>query len=211
MLIVFAGLSLSACEARVEDPTPETEPIQEIEEPEPLEDRSDSVRVIDDERSLENRIRDASIASRIRLALVEDPELRTFDFEPVVVSGRVRLRGTVLTASQRNQAGEVARRVENVREVINEVVATEAPLIVEQTDSEKGTPSAVERGDATGDGADATAEPAQETPTATYHTVRSGESLWVIARRYGVSVEQVQRLNNLGSSSIKPGQRLRIK
>ncbi|MEM7054650.1 MAG: LysM peptidoglycan-binding domain-containing protein, partial [Pseudomonadota bacterium] len=43
------------------------------------------------------------------------------------------------------------------------------------------------------------------------HRVRSGESLWVIARRYGVSVADLQRMNNLGSNSmIRPGQRLTI-
>ncbi|MEE4637767.1 MAG: LysM peptidoglycan-binding domain-containing protein [Wenzhouxiangella sp.] len=43
------------------------------------------------------------------------------------------------------------------------------------------------------------------------HQVRPGESLWVIARRYSVSVEDVQRWNGLGARSlIRPGQRLVI-
>lgn len=43
------------------------------------------------------------------------------------------------------------------------------------------------------------------------HQVRPGESLWVIARRYSVSVEDVQRWNSLGQRSlIRPGQRLVI-
>mgnify|MGYP005845189173 CR=1 FL=1 len=43
------------------------------------------------------------------------------------------------------------------------------------------------------------------------HRVRSGESLWVIARRYGVSVGDLQRMNGLGGSTmIRPGQRLVI-
>jgi membrane-bound lytic murein transglycosylase D len=43
------------------------------------------------------------------------------------------------------------------------------------------------------------------------HRVRPGESLWVIARRYSVSVEDVQRWNGLGARSlIRPGQRLVI-
>lgn len=41
------------------------------------------------------------------------------------------------------------------------------------------------------------------------HSVRPGESLWVIARRYGVSVGDLQRMNGLGRNSlIRPGQRL---
>ncbi len=43
------------------------------------------------------------------------------------------------------------------------------------------------------------------------HQVRPGESLWVIARRYSVSVADLQRWNNLGQSNmIRPGQRLVI-
>jgi|SRR6056297_91827 len=43
------------------------------------------------------------------------------------------------------------------------------------------------------------------------HRVRSGESLWVIARRYGLSVRELQRMNSMGSNDlIRPGQRLVI-
>jgi len=43
------------------------------------------------------------------------------------------------------------------------------------------------------------------------HVVRPGESLWVIARQYSVSVADIQRLNGLGQRSlIRPGQRLQI-
>ncbi len=45
-----------------------------------------------------------------------------------------------------------------------------------------------------------------------HHRVRPGESLWVIARRYSVSVNDLQRWNNLGQSTmIRPGQRLSIR
>ncbi|MDD4373369.1 MAG: LysM peptidoglycan-binding domain-containing protein [Bacteroidales bacterium] len=44
------------------------------------------------------------------------------------------------------------------------------------------------------------------------HTVRSGDTLWDIAREYdGVSVDQIRRLNKLGNTArIKPGQKLKI-
>lgn len=44
------------------------------------------------------------------------------------------------------------------------------------------------------------------------HTVRSGDTLWDIAREYdGVTVDQIKKLNKLGSKSrIKPGQKLKI-
>jgi len=43
------------------------------------------------------------------------------------------------------------------------------------------------------------------------HVVRSGETLWDIARRYGTQVEDLMALNHLGHSDwIKPGQRLQV-
>ena len=44
----------------------------------------------------------------------------------------------------------------------------------------------------------------------TYHKVKSGESLGVIAKRYGTTVESIKKLNNLTSSNIVVGQRLKI-
>jgi membrane-bound lytic murein transglycosylase D len=42
------------------------------------------------------------------------------------------------------------------------------------------------------------------------YTVRAGDSLWVISQKHSLSVEQIKRLNNLNSNSIKPGQKLII-
>jgi LysM repeat protein len=43
------------------------------------------------------------------------------------------------------------------------------------------------------------------------HTVRRGESLYSIARRYNTTVAKLQQDNNLGSNLIKPGQKLQIR
>ena len=42
------------------------------------------------------------------------------------------------------------------------------------------------------------------------HTVAAGESLWRIASRYGVTIEQILEANDLDSEVIRPGQRLEI-
>lgn len=48
--------------------------------------------------------------------------------------------------------------------------------------------------------------------TVVYHTVRSGDMLGRIAKKYGVTVGQICRLNNIKTNSvIKVGQRLRIR
>lgn len=43
------------------------------------------------------------------------------------------------------------------------------------------------------------------------HKVRRGETLYNIALKYGMSVNQIKAANNLRSSSIYPGQRLKVK
>jgi LysM repeat protein len=42
-----------------------------------------------------------------------------------------------------------------------------------------------------------------------HHEVQSGETLYAIGRRYGISVEELRRLNDLGNdNTIQPGQKL---
>ena len=43
------------------------------------------------------------------------------------------------------------------------------------------------------------------------HRVRSGDSLWRIASRYGTTVNRIKRDNGLSSNLLRPGQRLRIR
>jgi membrane-bound lytic murein transglycosylase D len=52
--------------------------------------------------------------------------------------------------------------------------------------------------------------PSESRPTATFHRVQRGEHLTMIAQRYGVTVNQIVNANNLRSTTIRPGQRLRI-
>ena len=44
----------------------------------------------------------------------------------------------------------------------------------------------------------------------THHRVRRGDSLWSIARNYGVDVDSLKQVNNLAGSRIYAGQTLRI-
>lgn len=56
-----------------------------------------------------------------------------------------------------------------------------------------------------------TARTAQVTTAARRHTVRSGESAWVIARRHGITVKSLLALNKLSPNAIlKPGMVLRL-
>lgn len=51
--------------------------------------------------------------------------------------------------------------------------------------------------------------PLSQRTTLLTHSVRSGESLWVLARRYNTSIEDLARVNRLANPSlVRPGQKL---
>lgn len=47
-------------------------------------------------------------------------------------------------------------------------------------------------------------------PRSVYHTIRRGQTLSVIAKRYGVSVKELRKWNGIRKGKLSPGKRLRI-
>ncbi len=47
-------------------------------------------------------------------------------------------------------------------------------------------------------------------PRQTRHVVKSGDSLWIIARRYGTTVKEIQELNRITGTKLSIGQSLKI-
>ncbi len=43
-----------------------------------------------------------------------------------------------------------------------------------------------------------------------YYTVRTGDTLWDIAKKYGLTIRELKKLNNKRTSRIRPGERLKI-
>jgi len=225
IIVLIVSAPLAGCEQDAS--IPESEEVQLSEEAKRLnESETEAVEVLDDERSVERRLADATLATKVRIALVDVEALRPFDFETVAVNGRVLLRGAVETRDERSQAERVAQSVDGVRDVINRISVSEEPmaatsdpdrdsLLAAMEDAAKPETSgtdAAETADATSTQEAEASPPPQEAPAEeVYHTVRSGDSLWEIARSYSVSVDQITRLNNLPSNRIKPGQRLRIR
>ena len=87
----------------------------------------------------------------------------------------------------------LAKRLENVSQEIKTLQESSTPGTVKKEapsdDKKKGTPEAKTR----------------------YHIVRSGDSPYGIAQKYGISVEELRRLNNLSAKQlIYPGQKLLI-
>jgi membrane-bound lytic murein transglycosylase D len=66
----------------------------------------------------------------------------------------------------------------------------------------KGQPTATEPNER------ALAQNATSTYSSKTYTVKPGDSLWNISQKHSLSIEQIKRLNNLNSTTIKPGQRL---
>lgn len=49
-----------------------------------------------------------------------------------------------------------------------------------------------------------------DTPSELTHQVRSGESLWILSRRYGVSEADIRRANSMTGTQLRVGEELRI-
>jgi LysM repeat protein len=168
---------------------------------------------------LADQIEDARLASRVLIALADDDQLRRFPFDVDAIRGEVFVRGDEPTLNLYRRVENVASGVSGVRSVVNETVSDEVsparttpePGIAELPEIEVGSPE------------DVVAEPAPvrepvaresaptPEPAEVLHTVRSGESLWTIARQHNTSIAEIRRLNNMSSDNLRPGQRIRVR
>ncbi|GEM_PF-646064 len=137
-----------------------------------------------EDRTVAQRLQDASVATRVKQALVRTQSLRQFDFAPTVVRGHLTLRGDVNTREQHRRAERVAKNLADVATVTNQVTVQGRVVTEETASSAKGN--------------------------AVYHTVRPGDTLSEIARAYDVSTQQLRALNDL-SAPLRPGERLRVR
>lgn len=197
-LLLLMALSLMfaplACTSSTADSKEEEAPAGETESESDEEETSYDIPAYTGDRSVEQRIRDASLATQIRQALVRQDALRVFDFEPTVDGETVTLQGDVNTRSQWTEAGRVAERLARDRTVDNAVTIGGRPADTVTEESDDG--DAADREDGSNE---------------VYHTVQAGESLWQIAERYGASVQRLRSLNDLTSDALSVGQRLRVR
>lgn len=142
-------------------------------------------------RSVAQKIEDASTETQVKQALVRTSSLRVFPFRPTVIEGHLILRGDVNTPDQYRMAERVVQRVEGVTAVTNRLTMGGQPVTEARLNSDEES------------------SPADD--AAVYHTVRQGDTLWDIARKYRASVEQIRNLNDFRSPNLSPGQRIRVR
>jgi LysM repeat protein len=174
--------------------------------------------------ALADRIEDLRRTAAVRAALALDAQTRPYDVGVTTLAGVVTLVGVVGTTGARERAEALASAVDGVRLVQNslriegqpDVPATrtaprEAAASREpEEDEREDEVAAAAEPERSGEEA-APEEPPAPQPRTVYHTVRSGDTLYSIARRYGTTVQALQRLNDLGSTDIRAGQRLRVR
>jgi FOG: LysM repeat len=110
-----------------------------------------------------------------------------FAFSPSATRGRAVLRGDVDTGEQYRLAERIAERQQGVAAVADQVTVDGRAF--SETD---------------GAGTDT------EESKATYHTVRRGDMLSQIARKYGAPVRQIRTPDDL-SGPLHPGQEIRVR
>ncbi|TFZ05296.1 BON domain-containing protein [Ramlibacter henchirensis] len=75
-------------------------------------------------RTAGQAVDDATIGTKLKAALAADPELSALKINVDTTQGNVRLRGEVKNMQLWRKAGDVARKVEGVKSVDNQLVIT---------------------------------------------------------------------------------------
>ena len=152
------------------------------------------------------RLDDLRLATAVRIALVEDARTRPLDVVVTARGGAVRVEGP---GSEAATVAEVARRVVGVRSVNGPVSDGPAapPVVIGRPAPPAVTSPAPAPPGTDGGGV----EDRPDRGGVLLHTVRRGDTLFSLARRYGTTVDEVLRLNEMASPSLRVGQRLRLR
>lgn len=78
------------------------------------------------EQGTGERIDDQGTSSRVRAALGEDTQYKYGGVNVETFKGTVQLSGFVNSRDQKNRAGDLATKVEGVREVVNNITVKES-------------------------------------------------------------------------------------
>jgi hyperosmotically inducible protein len=73
------------------------------------------------QRTAGEQIDDKAVTARVKGALSDNPDYKFGDVSVSVLKGTVQLSGFVNTAEQKTKAGEIAKNVQNVKNVENKI------------------------------------------------------------------------------------------
>ncbi len=160
--------------------------------------------------SLADRLEDLRRETAVRVALAAHTEMRAYEVTVEAADGVVVLSGLVPTLGARDRVVSYVASLPDVR-IVRSTLRLEG-----QPNEPLGDPVTLLQGGA----ADVAEEQREELETPTqgleeagprYYTVRRGDTLYGIARRHETTVSIISQLNNLRSTTVRVGQRLRIK
>ena len=154
-------------------------------------------------RSMQAGLADLRLATAVRLALVDDPRTRPLDVEVAARDGVVVVSG-IEDAPYQAVAAQVAQRVPRVRALHGLGEANARGVDARGVDARSSDPQASRE-----EPLAAPAVPIREAPRV--HVVRRGDTLYGIAREYGTTLQELVRINGLGSTDIRVGQRIRVR
>lgn len=148
------------------------------------------------------------VASRHGMSVEELLQANDLQTTQLVVGQKLRVRSSALSSSESQiqqvvPISKVEDKVALVKEVKKEQVKVAPQPVVKQPVA-KVAPSKP---------LPVTLTPAPEAAVQ-YHYVQRGESPWVIAKKYGLSVEKLLKLNNLDEATarrLREGDRLRVR
>ena len=75
-------------------------------------------------RSVGEAVDDVTIGTKLKAALAADPELSALKINVDTTQGAVRLRGEVKNIALRRKAEDLARKIQGVKSVTNDLVIT---------------------------------------------------------------------------------------
>jgi osmotically-inducible protein OsmY len=77
-------------------------------------------------KSTGDRIEDQGTSSRVMMALAEDTQYKYVAVNVQTLKGTVQLSGFVNSGDQKNRAGDLAKKVAGVKEVVNNITVKES-------------------------------------------------------------------------------------
>jgi membrane-bound lytic murein transglycosylase D len=141
------------------------------------------------------------------------------DFNPAYRSTKGTVSSSLLlpkTAADQYNLGPVAAVAEEPSSSIDDNAVADAPAATGGKAGKKAKVGKLSKaelakaGKASTSGKGAKPGKAEGSAVAIVYKVNNGESLWTIARRHQVSVEQLMKWNDLQTQAVKPGQVLRL-